>query len=217
MNPHLNEVIRLLDDLGLGNEETLEDVGEVTHVELVVEVGGSLSEVLLDLTMEGQSGLNDGDDLLLDGTLELGEVLAHEGVIDGEQRGLLRERNCKGPEVTLKARVDMERTGGGVHASSVQSVLDVLQGKLGAIIPVLVVLVLSQERDGSLGVVGIEGRHVQIIDKVDQLVLADWGISATGLLLELLLEHILQKHGVSVEVKVHNLHDVLVCGGSELV
>ena len=130
MDPHLNQIVGLLDNLGLGNEKTLEDAGQVTHIELIVEVNGSLSEVLLNFTVKGQGSLDDGDDLLLNGTLELGEVLAHESVVDGEQRSLLGEGNGQGPEVTLKTGVDLEGTGCRVHASSVQGVLDVLKGQL---------------------------------------------------------------------------------------
>jgi len=53
VDPHLDQVIRFLNGLRLGNEETLEDICEMTHVELIVEVYCSLSEVLLDFTMEG--------------------------------------------------------------------------------------------------------------------------------------------------------------------
>lgn len=70
MDPHLDQIIGLFDGLRLGNKETLENVSQVTHIEFVMEVDGSLPEILFDFTVEGESGLNDGDDLLLDGTLE---------------------------------------------------------------------------------------------------------------------------------------------------
>jgi hypothetical protein len=217
VDPHLNQIVGLFNNLGLGNEKTLENVGQVTHIELVVEVNGSLSEVLLNFTVEGQGSLDDGNDLLLNGTLELGEVLAHESIVDGEQRGLLGERNSKGPEVTLKTRVDLERTSSWVHASCVKGVLDVLQGQLGAIIPVIVIFVLSQKRDSSLSVVGIKSGHVQVINEIDELEFTDGGISTTSLLFELLLEDILEKHRISVEVEVNNLHNLLISGSGELV
>jgi hypothetical protein len=119
----------------------------VTHIEFIVEVGGSLSEIALNLTMESKGSLYDWDDLLLNSTLKLGEVLAQEGVVDSKERGLLGEGNSEGPEMSLKARINLEGTSSRVHASSVQSVLNVLKGELVAIIPVLVVLVLSQKRN----------------------------------------------------------------------
>ena len=52
----------------------------------------------------------------------------------------------------------------------------------------LVVLVLSNEGDSSLGVVGIKLWHVKIIDEVDQLVLGYWSIDSTCLLFKRLFE-----------------------------
>jgi len=68
-----------------------------------------------------------------------------------------------------------------------------------------------------LSVVGIESRHVQIIDEVYKLELADWSISTTSLFLKLLLQNILQKERVSVEVEVNNLHNVLVSSSGQLI
>ena len=165
----------------------------MSNVELVMEVGSGLTEVLFDFTVKSQGSLDNGDDLLLNGSLELCEMLAHKGVIDGEQGGLFGEGNSQCPEVSLKAGVDLERTSSGVHAGSIQGVFNVLEGQLGLIIPMIVVLMLSQERDGSLSVVGIKRGHVKIVDEIDQLEFADGGIRATSFLLELGLEHILQK------------------------
>lgn len=191
MHPHLNEVVRLLNGLGLRNKKTLEDIGQVTYVELVVEVNGCLSEVLLNFSVKCEGSLNDRHDLFLDGTLELGEVLAHEGVVDSEQRSLLWERNGKGPEVTLQTRVDLEGTSSRIHASSVEGILDILKSELGAIIPVIIIFVLSQKGDGSLSIVGIKSGHVKIINEVDELKFAYWSIGSTSLLFELLLKNIL--------------------------
>jgi hypothetical protein len=145
VDPHLDQIIGLLDGLRLGNKETLENVSQVTHIEFVMEVDGSLPEILFDFTVEGESGLNDGDDLLLDSTLEFREVLAHKGVVDSEQGGLLREGNSKCPEMSLQTRINLEGTSCWVHASCVQGILNILESELGPIIPMIVVLMLSQK------------------------------------------------------------------------
>lgn len=75
MNPHLYELVGLLNSLDLGSQETLENVGQVTHIELVMEVSSSLSELLGNFIVELESGLDNGDNLLGDGSLELGEML----------------------------------------------------------------------------------------------------------------------------------------------
>lgn len=189
----------------------------MTHVELVVEIGSSLTEVSFNFTVKGECCFDDRNNLFLDGTLELGEVLAQESVVDGEQRGLLGEGDGKGPEVSLKTGVDVERTGSGVHASGVEGVFDVFKTELVAIIPVLVILVLSQERDGSLSVVRIKSGHVEIINEIDELELANWGISSTCLFLKLLLKDILEEHRVRVEIEIDDLHDVLISCSGEVV
>ena len=107
--------------------------------------------------------------------------------------------------MSLKSGVNDEGTGSGVHASSVLSVLDVLQSEFASVIPMLVVLVLSYERDSSLGVVGIKLWHIKIVNEVDQLVLAYWSICSTCLLFKRLFENGLKKHRVSVVVKVNDL------------
>jgi hypothetical protein len=61
VHPKFDEHVRFLDDLLLGIEETLEDIGQVTHIELVMEVGSSLSEFLghFNITVELLGSLDD--------------------------------------------------------------------------------------------------------------------------------------------------------------
>jgi len=87
-------------------------------------------------------------------------MLTNESVVNGKQRYLLREGNCECPEMTLESRVDLERTSCGIHASSVQGIFDILESKLSSIIPVIIILVLSQKRDSSLSIVRIKGWHI---------------------------------------------------------
>jgi hypothetical protein len=75
MDPQLDQVIRFLNSFWFSNEKTLEDVSQVSNVEFVVEVLSCLSEVSLNFGMEVKSSLDDRNDLILDGTLELREML----------------------------------------------------------------------------------------------------------------------------------------------
>ena len=52
MEPQLDKVVWLFNGLRLSNEETLENVCEMTHVEFVVEVECSLTEILFNLAVE---------------------------------------------------------------------------------------------------------------------------------------------------------------------
>ena len=72
-------------------------------------------------------------------------MLAHKGVVDSEQGSLLREGDSKCPEMSLQTRINLEGTGCWVHACCVQGILNILESELGPIIPMIVVLVLSQK------------------------------------------------------------------------
>jgi len=154
----------------------------MSNVKLIMEVNGSLSEVSFDFSVKVKSSLNDWDNLFLNSTLELREMLAQESVVNCEQRSLLRERNSKSPEMSLKSWVDLEWTSSGVHTSSIKSVLNILKSQLASIIPMLVVLVLSQEWDSCLSIVRIKLGHVKIIDEIDKLEFTNWSISLTSFL-----------------------------------
>jgi len=54
VKPQFYEVVWLLNSLRLGNKKTLEDIGEMTHVELVVEVKSSFTEVLLNFAVKSE-------------------------------------------------------------------------------------------------------------------------------------------------------------------
>lgn len=217
VSPQLNKVVRLLDGFLVRLEHTLHDIGQVTHIEFVVEVNGSLLESALHLSVQLQGSLDHDGNQLLHRRLILAEVLVEEGTEDGKERLRLGELDSAQEEVTLQARVNRERTGSGVHGSAVHGALDLLDGELCAIIPMLVVLVLTHEGDGRLGVVLIEGGHVKIIDEVDELELADGTVDLTGSALKLLLEDHLEQHGVSVIVEVDNLLKVVLSSGRECV
>jgi hypothetical protein len=64
--PQSDEVVGLLDCLLLGSEETLEDIGQVPNIELIMEVLGGLPEVSLHFCEQLQSTLDNWTDLLLD-------------------------------------------------------------------------------------------------------------------------------------------------------
>ncbi len=90
--------------------------------------------------------------------------------------------------MTLQTGVDHEGTGGGVHSCNVHGALDFLDGELCSVVPMLVVFVLTDKGDSTLGVVLVKSRHVQIIDEVNELVLANGSIDFTSSSLELLLK-----------------------------
>jgi len=78
MDPQFDQQIGLLDGFNLRNQQALENIGQVAHVELVVEVDSCLTERSNDVTMQLESALDDWSYQFLDGALELAEVLVEE-------------------------------------------------------------------------------------------------------------------------------------------
>ena len=91
VNPHLYELIGLLNSLDLGSQETLENVGQVTHIELVMEVRCGLSELHGHFVVELKCLLDHGSNMLGNGSLELSEMLVHERRVDGVEGSSLGE------------------------------------------------------------------------------------------------------------------------------
>jgi len=96
----------------------LEHIGQVPYIELIMEVLGCLSEISLNFTVQLQGTLDNWTNLLLDGSLELGEVLVQVSGVDSGKRGLLREADGHHEEVSLETGVDDEGTGRWVHGSN---------------------------------------------------------------------------------------------------
>jgi len=119
--------------------------------------------------------------------------------------------------VSLESWVDNERTSSWIHGSNQLGVLDVLKSKLTLVIPMLIVSVLSQQSNGVLGIIWISLWHVHVINEVDELVLSNWSEGLTSFLLELLLKIHLEEVGVSIEVEVDNLLEILVTLADKLV
>jgi hypothetical protein len=57
----------------------------MSHVELIVEVLGGLSEASLYLLMERESSFDNKWDLVNDGGWEFGEMLLEIGTVDGRE------------------------------------------------------------------------------------------------------------------------------------
>lgn len=124
VHPQLDQFLGLLDSLNLGIEQTLEHVGQVTNVELVVEVLRSLTELTGDLTVQGQSCLDNDLHLLVDRGLKFAEVLAKISAIDLRQRSIHWHANCAHPEVSLETRIDNERSRVLIHGANHESALN---------------------------------------------------------------------------------------------
>ena len=113
--------------------------------------------------------------------------------------------------MSLETRIDSEGSGELVHRANHESTLNLEElDTLGQVIPMVVVLDLSQQRNGTLRVVRIKLRHVQIVNEVDESVLADGTVSGTTLLLELSHQIQTKSSRISVVIHVDDLAQVIV-------
>jgi len=181
----------------------------MSNVELVVEVLSSLSEASLNILMESQTSLDDWANLFLNCSLEFTIMLVKISLINCGEGRLFWETYSEKPEMSLKTWVNEERTGSWVHGSDQLSVLDILEGKLTLIIPMLVVSVLSEKSNSTLGVIWITHWHVHVIDEVDELEFTNWGECLTSFLFKDLLQVHLKQVSISIEVEVDNLLEIV--------
>eukprot|EP00965_Chrysotila_dentata_P103611 3419761-Pleurochrysis_carterae.AAC.1 len=180
-------------------------------VELVVEVGGGLAERSGDAAVELKPSLHEPLADLLHLLRELGQVAHQKGGVDVVETLTRGEVDRKSVEAALEARVDDEGAGGRVHRRKVLGVEQHLLRELAQIVNVAIVNVLAHERDVGGGVVRVEHCHVQVVDKVDELLVAGRAVVLASLLLERRLQDLLVHVGVSVVVDVDHL------GGEVLV
>jgi len=217
VNPKFDEIIWLFDCLLFGCEKSLEDIGQMTNIEFIMEILGSLSEVSFNFLMKRQCSFDDWSNLLLNCSLEFTEMLVQVSHVNCGEGRLLWETNSKQPEMSLETWVNDERTSGWVHSCNQLGVLDILKGKLALIIPMLIISMLSEESNSILGVIWISGWHVHIINEVNKLVFTNWGESLTSFLFKLLFHHHLEKICISVEVEIDDLLQVLITSSYKLI
>ena len=137
-----------------------------------MEVGSRFPKGSRDALVQLQRRLHQPLAALLDLLAKLGQVADEEGGVDCVERVERREADGKGGKEPLQARVDDEGAGGGVHRAHVLRVEQHLLEQLGEVVDVAVAHVLSHERDVGRRVVRVERRHVQVIHKVDHLLVA---------------------------------------------
>lgn len=144
VDPELDDLVGSLELGGLGNQQALEHTGDVSQVELVMEVDSGLSEGLADVGMQSQSRLDESGHLFLHLGLEVLQVTLQEGVVDDEERFIIGHVDGNQPEMSLISGVHREGTGRRVHTGQMLTVDDLLDGQFSDVIPMLVIGVLSE-------------------------------------------------------------------------
>ena len=74
VNPKSCEIVWLFYGFNFGFKETLEDIGQVTNIELIVEVNSSLPEISFDFILEIECCFDHTSNAILDSALEFSKV-----------------------------------------------------------------------------------------------------------------------------------------------
>lgn len=111
--------------------------------------------------------------------------------------------------MSLISGVYEEGTGRRVHGGDNLCVDDVFQSQFVDVVPMSVILFLSQKGNSRLSVIGVSHRHVQIINEENFRSLSLRSVLSSGLLFQLLFQVRLQSSSVSEVVEVDLLRRVL--------
>ena len=136
----------------------LEDVGEISQVEDVVELDGCRQEGSGHLCVHGDGGVDQRAANLLHWLREfvLLKMLQQDVAVDRVQSVDAGEAHGEHAEVALQTTVDGEAAGRRVHARHVLRVVHLFQGQLCAVVPMAVVEVLADECVGLYGEVLVD-------------------------------------------------------------
>jgi hypothetical protein len=191
--------------LGGGVTDVLDNLGEISHVELVMELesGGSELGVLGHVY---ENLLGSGNDLgshLLDVLIELSEVTSEDLTVDGVENFFLGHGQADGSEMSGETDINEERSSLGVHAGDEHGVsISVLDRQISSVVVGVIVNELSDESNGLLGEILINLGHVEIINKVDESLSSGGSEESTGSLIKVRLNNNLETHGVGVRVEI---------------
>ena len=202
VDPQPHEVRRVGVKLGKRAADALGDVGQLAEVPLVVKLDRRRQEGVGDQVVKLDGGVGNLLGVLGDVRIEVLEVPVDDLREHGGDHRLARHLHRKGGEVSLHARRDVERTGGGVHARHVLAVEHLLEHDLLLVVPALVVDVLTRQLDRRLGVVLVHVGHVEIVEEVDHSLGAGRAEANSRLLLQRLLHDHLKRGRVHEVVHV---------------
>lgn len=205
VHPKFGEFLGLLEVVQFGLEHALEHTRQVADVEFLVEVGGRLLELVADFLVQHECSFAHDFGFVTHILVEGLEVVGGERLLDLHERLVLRQLDHQALEVALQTGVHEEAARSGVHGGNLHGVADGLQLDLLAVLPVVVVDALSNQRDCRLGVLGVALRHVQVVHELDQGDVASDGLEGFALLLQRAFELGLQAQGVRLVVEVDGL------------
>ena len=89
-------------------------------------------------------------------------------LVDGAQCIHIWKTDSKDSKMSLEPWVDGEATGRWVHTSNILNIVDLLEDEFGPIVPVIIVHVLPYKGMRLYSAIGIDHRHVDIVNEVNK-------------------------------------------------
>lgn len=109
--------------------------------------------------------------------------------------------NGQNAEVSLQSRIDGKAARGGIHAGHILTVMDVLKSQLVAIVPMAIVQMLPHQSVRLDGTIAVHLGHIDVVNKVDQGLVAGRSVVATRFLFQRFLQYLLQHFGRRIEIE----------------
>jgi hypothetical protein len=207
VSPHSGETFRItLVDAGYSLQHVLNNLGEISQVELIMELSSSGHELrrVGHLHEHSHGSFNDPGSKVRALLVEGYHVVLKDLQIDLSQHFSFGSQTGNKSQMSGKTSINEEGTRLGVHGTEEHSSLDEsLLLKSLSVVDKLVIDNLSNQRDGSLGLILISLGHVKIIQEVDQNLTGRRTVVLTSLFEDLRLKQSLQGLGVSVGVERH--------------
>ena len=129
------------------------------------------------------------------------KMICQNGLIDCYQSILSWKHYCKCGKVSLEPGIYCETSCCGIHTSHILAVMNVLLSELISVIPMTIVHVLPYQSVRCCSSIWINFRHVQIIQKIDQLSCARRSIVFASFFLQLFFQYLLSQFCIVVEVE----------------
>jgi len=167
VGPHTDELKGLaFENVRLCVHQVHCDLGEVTQVELVVELAGCGHELWASSDHSENFGGSIDNSLIVtfECAIEVFEVVCEDLTEDSSKDVLFWNTESNHGEVTCETEVNVERTGLGVHAGDEHDVVDFfLVFEVVSVEHNLIVDDLADQANRRLGSVLVDLRHVKIV------------------------------------------------------
>lgn len=197
VTPELDDLLLLLIQVLVSQIQSLEDLGDVSHIELVMWLGWGGEELILHNVEQVDGGLGDWLNQGLDLLVEQRELVSGQCIIDLPHVLLGQLSECDQVELGHDSVGDDATTSTWLtHGSQDLHVLHQVADNLLSVVPEAVVDPLTEQLERWLRSIAVFSWHVEVINEADGLdVGVLWLELVVGSLVEVALNYFLAALG----------------------